>query len=263
MTALLEVAMLLAFDGAVSARPENARRAANLLNYILEKSGLAAGPRTDPGSPSYGLVGWALDSPNAYWGDDNARALLSAGAVAALSGDSRWDEAITRCILANFRTTGASGFRESCIQEGPLQQKGWKSFWTSHHVHYSPHFQSWLLACNLWAYRQTQFEPLLTRSEAQLRAMLQAYPARWDWCLRSGTIERSRLLLPLAWLVREEDTPEHRSWLRTIATDLVALQHSSGAICETIGDGGQALSLERRLRHGRDKPDPDERRFRV
>ena len=236
-----EVAMLLAFDGAVSSRPENARRAANLLNYLFDKSGLASGPRADPNSPSYGLVGWALDSPGAYWGDDNARALLAAGAVAAVAGNSRWDEAVARCILANFRTTGVSGFRESCVQEGTLRAKGWKPFWSGRHVHYSPHYQSWLWACNFWAYRQSGFEPLLTRSKAGLRAMIEAYPKRWNWCLRSGTIERSRLLLPLAWLVRVEDTPEHRRWLRTIAADLVAVQDHCGAIRETIGDGGHGL----------------------
>jgi hypothetical protein len=71
--------------------------------------------------------------------------------------------------------------------------------------------------------------------------MMKAYPEKWDWCLRSGTIERSRLLLPLAWLVRVQDTPEHRRWLRTIAADLLADQDPSGAIRETIGDGGPGL----------------------
>lgn len=236
-----EAALLLACDAAVNSRPRNARVAGNLLDYIFGKSGLAAGPRADPRSPSYGLIGWALDSPGSYWGDDNARALLAVGAVAALAGEKRWDEPTCRCLLANFRTTGISGFRESCIHETSLQKNGWKHYWAARRVHYSPHYQSWLWACNFWAYRQTRFEPLLARSKAGLRAMMQAYPARWDWCLRSGTIERARLLLPLAWLVRVEDTPEHRRWLRTMATDLLALQDASGAIREIIGDGGVGL----------------------
>src|SRR5690606_32389200 len=33
-----------------------------------------------------------------------------------------------------------------------------------------------------------------------------------------------------------DDRPEHREWLRTITTDLLANQHSSGAIPEEIGD---------------------------
>lgn len=236
-----EVALLLGLDAAVNRRPENACRAAHLLDYIFDKSGLATGPRADPQSPSFGLVGWALDHPGAYWGDDNARALLSVGAVAALAGERRWDEVVARAILANFRTTGVRGFRPACVQESELQAQGWKAFWTRRHVHYSPHMQSWIWACNFWAYQQTRFEPLLTRSKLGLRLTMQAYPAKWDWILRSGTIERSRLLLPLAWLVRVEDTPEHRRWLRQIADDLLALQDQSGALREVIGDGGPGI----------------------
>lgn len=44
------------------------------------------------------------------------------------------------------------------------------------------------------------------------------------------------MLLPLAWLVRVEDTPEHRNWLKRMATDLQAAQDASGAIREEIGD---------------------------
>jgi len=236
-----EVAMLLALDAAVNQRPDSARRAANLVDYIFDKSGLAAGPRADPQSPSYGLVGWALDHPGSYWGDDNARALLAVGAVAAAAGQRRWDEAVARTILANFRTTGVRGFRPSCVQEKDLQPQGWKAYWTNRHVYYSPHMQSWIWACNFWAYQQTRFEPLLARSKTGMRLMMQAYPARWNWILRSGTIERSRLLLPLAWLVRVDDTPEHRRWLRQIAEDLVALQDRSGALREVLGDGGPGI----------------------
>ena len=71
---------------------------------------------------------------------------------------------------------------------------------------------------------------------------MSAYPAQWDWCLRSGTLERSRLLLPLAWLVRVRDTPEHRRWLRQIAEDLVAMQDASGGIREVISGGGHGVA---------------------
>lgn len=236
-----EVAMLLALDAAQHARAENARCAVNLVNYVFGRSGLATGPRGDPASPSYGLVGWALDHPGSYWGDDNARAVLAVGAAASLTGQRQWDASMARCILANFRTTGVYGFRPSCVQEHDLQERGWQAYWNSQHTHFSPHFQSWLWACNFWAYAQTDFEPLLTRSRTGIRMTMQAYPDRWDWCLRSGTIERSRMLLPLAWLVRVDDTPEHRQWLRTIAEDLVAVQDPCGAIREVIGDGGHAL----------------------
>ena len=128
------------------------------------------------------------------------------------------------------------------MTESPLGSRGWQAYWTAEHVHYSPHFQSWIWACYLWAYQQTRFEPLLSRTKVGMRSMMEAYPAQWDWCLRSGTIERSRLLLPLAWLVRVEDSPEHRAWLRTVAGDLIDLQDAGGAIREVLGTGGPGVS---------------------
>ena len=43
------------------------------------------------------------------------------------------------------------------------------------------------------------------------------------------------MLLPLAFLVRVEDTPEHRSWIDRIASDLLAQMQPCGAIRELMG----------------------------
>ncbi len=40
--------------------------------------------------------------------------------VASLRKETRWNEAIVRNLLANLRTTGVKGFRESCIAESQL-----------------------------------------------------------------------------------------------------------------------------------------------
>ena len=44
------------------------------------------------------------------------------------------------------------------------------------------------------------------------------------------------MILPLAWLVRVEDTPEHRQWLDTVVNRLLENQVESGAIREELGD---------------------------
>ena len=43
------------------------------------------------------------------------------------------------------------------------------------------------------------------------------------------------MLLPLAFLVRIEDTPEHRGWLGRVADDLLAQMQPCGAIREQLG----------------------------
>ena len=58
-------------------------------------------------------MGWCLDHPDNYYGDDNARALLGALAVSALQHEPRWDEAVARCLLGNLRTRGIHGYREA------------------------------------------------------------------------------------------------------------------------------------------------------
>jgi hypothetical protein len=243
-----EVAMLMALDAATRRQPRHRAVAVNLLDYIFLKSGLALGNRTKPDSPEYGLVGWSHDLPNYYWSDDSARGILGILAVSSLLKEKSptgqpagvsfpVDEALAKYVLANFRTTGVYGFREDCILAGDLQKNGWRHYWNAKNTRYSPHYVGWIWACYLWAYDKTRFEPLLSRSETGMRMLMQAYPDRWFWCLRSGSIERARALLPLAWLVRAKDTPEHREWLRRVARDLIALQDPSGAIREVIGDG--------------------------
>ncbi len=237
-----EVAMALAFDATVHANRQSAAIATNLLDYLFTKSPLAQGPRADPDNPSYGLLGWSLDYPNKYWGDDNARALLGVLATSALLDTPRWDDEVARCIVANFRTTGIHGYRIACVLDEELQHRGWEWFASNDHVQFSPHYQSWLWACFLWAYDRTGYEPFLTASEKAIRKLMEAYPDRWSWVLRSAQIERARALLPLAWLVRVADTPEHRGWLRRVAADLLATQDESGAIRETLANGGQGVA---------------------
>ncbi len=234
--------MALAFDDTLDERSDNAKVPVNLLDYVFNDSPLAQGTRGDPESPAYGLVGWSLDHPASYWGDDNARGMLAVMATSALLGESKWDEPLIRCLLANLRTTGTQGFREACIQDKTLQERGWQSYWQGEYQKNSAHYEGWLWPCFLWAYDKTGFDPFLERSRRGIKALIKAYPDNWEWCNRSGAIEYARALLPLAWLVRVDDTPQHREWLRRIAEGLVKLQDECGAIRETIGDGGQGTA---------------------
>ena len=230
----LEAAMGLASGAALSNRPDFAITAGKLNDLVFFDSILCSGPRADPESPSYGLVGGSNQSPGLYWGDDNARALLSAIAAAAFMDSDRWDEAIVRGVVANFRTTGVFGFRPQNIRENALQANGWEHYFNLRHIDYCPHMEAWIWCTYLWLYEQTRFEPLLERSRTGLKMMMEAYP---NWRLEANRVEteRCRMLLPLAWLVRADDTPEHREWLGTIARYVIDLQDVSGAIPQIPG----------------------------
>jgi hypothetical protein len=158
-------------------------------------------------------------------------------AAAALKTD-RYDERLLKCLLGNLRISGRSGFQPDRIDEGPLAQAGWLRYFNDTNISYSPHYQASMWACYLWAYRQTGFELFLQRAKKAIGMTMAAYPNQWMWT-NGIQQERAKMLLPLAWLVRLEDTPEHRAWLRKIAADLLAVQAPCGAIREEIGKAGQ------------------------
>lgn len=220
-----EVSLLFAMAG-------DARVAANLNDYLYLHSPLV---RRAAGA-SYGLLGWVY--PNAegvYYGDDNARAILGTIGTAGALNIGRWDETVLRALLANLRTTGELGFRNSRLDEAPLAKNGWRYYWTARNTKYAPHYEAYLWACFLWAYARTGYAPFLERTETAIRMMMDAYPDNWHWT-NGLQQERARMLLPLAWLVRVKDTPQHRAWLERVAKDIFAAQDATGAIREELGD---------------------------
>ncbi|UCH33586.1 MAG: hypothetical protein JSV65_13580 [Armatimonadota bacterium] len=231
-----ETAMAMAFSGAIRDRAEDGMIARNLADYVYFTSVAAQGPRADPASPSFGLVSWGLHPPSegVYYGDDNARCMLGTLAAAALLSTERWDKLLLRCLLANLRTTGPLGFRSGRIDEKPLQENGWRHYWTTPRTHFAPHYEAWLWAALLWAYGRTGFAPFLERPKTAIRMTMEAYPDEWQWT-NGIQQERARMLLPLAWLVRVEDTEEHRQWLRFMAQELLRHQDACGALREEIG----------------------------
>ena len=228
-----EVSMAMAFAGVD-------RIARGLNDFIYTHSIFAQGPRADPGSPSYGLLSWTTLPPadGVYYGDDNARSMLGTMAVAALLDEDSWDEGLLRCLMANLRTTGPLGFRGWRLDEERLQAQGWRAFWETERVHFAPHYEGWLWACFLWAYDKTGFAPFLDRARTAIRMTIDAYPHDWRWT-NGIQQERARMLLPLAWLVRVEDTGAHRAWLRRMASELLTLQDPCGAIREEVGSAGK------------------------
>ena len=231
-----ETAMAMACSGTLMGSAEDRAIAANLGDFLYLTSNLARNHRTAPDSPLHGLLPFSADDLYgfSYYGDDTANSTLGMLATAGLLDDGRWNEAILRTLLANLRTTGPQGFRGNRLEEQQLLEKGWRYFWETPRTNYRPHYESWLWACYLRAWEVTGFRPFLDRACTAIRLTMAAYPDQWRWA-NGMQQERARMLLPLAWLVRIDDTAEHRAWLRCMAGELLSRQDACGAIREELG----------------------------
>ncbi|HTE27257.1 hypothetical protein [Flavitalea sp.] len=231
-----EVSYAFAAAGKFLNNKEYFKVAGNLVDYIYHKSNLRAGARANKDSAAFGLVGWSLTHPYVFYGDDNARATLGVIGASAYMNTAKWDKEIVENILANFRTTGKFGFRGDRLEQNDIQRLGWKHFQESDIVSPHPHFESWMWACYLWLYNATGYAPLLEKTKTAIRMTMEAYPDKWKWT-NGIQQERARMILPLAWLVRVEDTEEHRRWLDIVVNKLLENQDKSGAIREELGTG--------------------------
>ncbi|WP_244891254.1 hypothetical protein [Cyclobacterium xiamenense] len=228
-----EGAFALAAAGRLLDEPDHFSTAENLVDFIFREN-LRNGPRNQPDSAAFGLIGWSHTHPRVYYGDDNARAVLGIlGAMAFMERDT-WNQEMTEAILANFRTSGENGFRSNRIENRDLQRQGWKHYWNRDFINPAPHFESWMWALYLWLYDKTGYEPLLEKAKTAIKITMDAYPEDWLWT-NGIQQERARMILPLAWLVRIEDRPEHRAWLDRVVSKLLENQVESGAIREELG----------------------------
>ncbi|RKD12794.1 hypothetical protein BCY91_11125 [Pelobium manganitolerans] len=213
--------------------------AKNLLNYVFKTSILRGDNRNNPQSPAYGLVGWSMTHPYIYYGDDNARVILGALGASARLNDSQWDKYIAEAIIANFRTTGKNGFRGERLEDVDIVKKGLKALQNRDLIYPHPHFESWMWACYLWLYDKTGYKPFLEQAKKAIAITMGKYP---DWKWTNGIQqERARMILPLAWLVRVEDTPKHREWLSLIADKVLENMDESGAIREELGSSSEGM----------------------
>ena len=237
-----EASMAVALSETLGCTAWGKRTAKNINDFIYTYSNLARERRANPESPSYGLVNWDTRAPfgGVYYGDDNARAMLGtmAAAAAAATGSDAWNESLLKCLLGNLRTTGPQGFRSGRLQGNDLEKHGWQHYWETERTHFAPHYESWLWACYLWAYDKTGFNPFLDRAKTGIELMMGAYPDDWHWT-NGIQQERARMLLPLSWLVRVENTERHRSWLRFMADEILKFQDTCGAIREEVGGRGK------------------------
>ncbi len=229
-----EAAYALAAAGTLLQDSLSMKTAEKLVDFLFTDS-KSRSLTSDRGKGSYGLLGWSYTHPYVIYADDNARAVLGAIGASSLLKEDRWNKLIVENILANFRTTSRQGFQGQWLREENVSEKGWKYYFQQDVIRPHPHFESWMWACYLWLYDKTGYQPLLEKAKMAIRLTMEAYPDKWRWT-NGIQQERARMILPLAWLLRLEDTEEHRTWLTRVADDLLEYQQPNGALMEALGD---------------------------
>ena len=233
-----ETAMLLAAASDITGDRSYTPAAERLLDYLFYTSCFRADTRNNPDSCSYGMLGWANTHPGTFFNDDNARCILGAIGASSMMDNQRWNRHIVENVLANLRTSSRQGYLGAAIEQRDLEKNGIRYYSDRDFVHLHPHFESWMWACYLWLYDKTGYQPLLDKAREGIRIMMDAYPDRW--LTQNGMQQqRARMVLPLAWLVRIEDTPQHRQWLDDVVSALLENQVACGAIRDEIGSTEQ------------------------
>lgn len=235
-----EVAFLLASAANLLNDPKYASTSEHIMDYMFYEADFRKGARAQKDSASYGLLGWSNTHPYVFYNDDNARAILGVIGASALLKNERWNKYVVECILANLRTCSKQGFQGGRLEEPEILAKGWEYYNNRDYTNPHPHFESWMWACYLWLYDKTGYKPLLDKAKTAIRITMEAYPDKWTWT-NGIQQERARMILPLAWLVRVEDTEEHRKWLDIIVRKLLENQVECGAIREELGGQGTGM----------------------
>ena len=237
----MEASAAFATLSAVGGSAADARTATHLLSFGQFHSGMiqpwAVGEETTDdrrwvaSGDAFGLVSCMYQEELAYR-DGDARGLLAAIATAGLLRSDRWHSTIATSVLGNLRMTSRSGFGPSSKDFKDMVGKdmspgsGWRELYDSDsEPQFSPHYQSWVWAVFLWASSHAKFDELQLRATAAITTMMEHYPASWIPTKNGIAVQRARILLPLAWLVRVNDTALHRSWLQTAVDGLLTRQY--------------------------------------
>lgn len=227
-----EAAMIPALDWMINKNFPARKTTSQIMDGLFNGGKLAD---TDPKSPTYGGLYFYENLP-AFYADDNSRASMSCILASELTGNLNFSKNILRCLSSILRTTGKQGFRHSRL-DNPKSfagGKSWKDYQDEDYVEYHPHYQAYMWAAFFQAYVLTGHQDFLEKAKCAISMTMKVFPK----LLWSNGIpqEYARLLLPLAFLVQIEDTSEHRFWLRTVATALLANMAGCGAIREMMGN---------------------------
>lgn len=228
---MLQVATALVCDGVVNGNPESRRLGTAVINQIFRNPAHFV---LDPKNPCYSQFSFYENVFSHYTFDNcwNSRHVL---AVASLLGASQWDRHVLRCLVSILRSANQNGCRRINFRyPTSFAEHNWDWFATEDYRNYCPHRQAGMWETFILAFRLTGHRPFLDVARKGLAAVMRDYP-RLQWT-NSYSEEVAKLIMPLSFLLRLEDTPEHRAWLDRVVADLETLLQPCGAIAETVRD---------------------------
>ena len=131
-----ESALAFALRSKLDGDQRSRRIAANLARLgLLQVRALS----NDPAKANFGLLLWAATRPSLY-GDNDIKVILGCLGTAAVLETDRWDEALLKNILGNFRTTGDLRLPRRLPATIPSSaQQGWQYYRPRPTIHYAPH----------------------------------------------------------------------------------------------------------------------------
>lgn len=198
----------------------------------------------DPDSPSYGFFKW-YDIPGPYphqlFTDDNAWVCLVLLYLYRKTGKPLYRERgllLAEALLATQRSDGLRTRLLTREQLGEIGRPGAAQL----DACLNPHFESIVHAAFIQAYLVTQNVSYLNHALNGTRQLL----GRWDELdfMYSRTSGLTRLLLPLGFLSRHDESGEILSGLRRTADYLVARQTAWGGIEEADNPDPERFGLE-------------------
>ena len=235
-----ETSMAMALSSALTGKPRDGEIAANLNDFIYFHSTLAH--RDDPAKPDVRVGGMGVAEKLRGIGAMTMRAARLA--PLRRRPCSRRTAGMKSCCAACWRTCAPRGSwasAKTAWTKNNCRRKGGGTIMKRKPSAMRPTFRPTcgrrfsgptirLVIPGSWKRRRRRFGMTMA-----------AYPDKWRWT-NGIQQERARMLLPLAWLVRIEDSPEHRQWLKRMAEALLALQDECGALREEIGSAAQGAA---------------------
>ena len=223
-------AMVFAFDWHLNGNVESRDTACGIIDRLFRNP---ANICLDPASPCYGQMSFYEHVPT-YYGSGNCLSMTGLLAAETLLGRKAHLKEILRCFLSVLRTTGKFGFRRPSFKDpASFAQQSPEDFRNEEFILKCPHRQGSIWAGFLLAWQLTGREEFLEKTKTGLRMTMESFPDL-NW-MNGLSQEFARLLLPLAWLVRCEDTPLHRKWLDMTVEAVTSLMTEEGALRESLG----------------------------